>query len=82
MSSGKCHQESNCGLSSVRSAGWREQGKTLASLLSDPSLTRTVELKLMDYYNHLVTTIQLFATLKEALLDRKRRVRPLGLMCR
>ena len=41
-------------------------------LAGDPSLTRTVELKLMDYDDHLLSTIQPFATVAEARLDCKR----------
>ena len=40
-------------------------------------ITRTVELKLMDYYDHLLATIQPFATVAEALLDCKRRFKNL-----
>jgi transcriptional regulator with AAA-type ATPase domain len=48
-----------------------------ATLAGDPSLTRTVELKLMDYYDHLLATIQPFTTVAEALLDCKRRFKNL-----
>ena len=48
-----------------------------ATLAGDPSLTRTVELKLMDYYDHLLATIQPFTTVTEALLDCKRRFKNL-----
>ena len=40
-------------------------------------MLRTVELKLMDYYGHLVGTIQSFTTAEEALLDCKRRFKNL-----
>jgi hypothetical protein len=53
------------------------QAQAAATLAGDPSLTRTVELKLMDYYDHLLTTIQPFATVAEALLDCKRRFKNL-----
>jgi transcriptional regulator with PAS, ATPase and Fis domain/CHASE2 domain-containing sensor protein len=51
--------------------------RAAAMLAGDPSLTRTVELKLMDYYDHLIATIQPFATAEEALLDCKRRFKNL-----
>lgn len=54
-----------------------DKAQAAATLAGDPSLTRTVELKLMDYYEHLLTTIQPFATLDEALLDCKRRFKNL-----
>jgi transcriptional regulator with PAS, ATPase and Fis domain len=53
------------------------QAQAAATLAGDPSLTRTVELKLMDYYDHLLTKIQPFATVAEALLDCKRRFKNL-----
>ena len=54
-----------------------DKAQAAATLAGDPSLTRTVELKLMDYYEHLLTTIQPFATVDEALLDCKRRFKNL-----
>ncbi|MEP6959202.1 MAG: sigma 54-interacting transcriptional regulator [Nitrospirota bacterium] len=54
-----------------------DKAQAAATLAEDPSLTRTVELKLMDYYDHLVATIQPFATVEEALLDCKRRFKNL-----
>ena len=54
-----------------------DKAQAAATLAGDPSLTRTVELKLMDYYDHLVATIQPFATVDEALLDCKRRFKNL-----
>ena len=54
-----------------------DKAQAAASLAGDPSLTRTVELKLMDYYEHLLATIQTFATVEEALLDCKRRFKNL-----
>jgi transcriptional regulator with PAS, ATPase and Fis domain len=54
-----------------------DKAQAAAILADDPSLTRTVELKLMDYYDHLITTIQPFATAEEALLDCKRRLKNL-----
>jgi len=54
-----------------------DKNQAAASLAGDPSLTRTVELKLVDYHEHLLTTIQPFATVEEALLDCKRRFKNL-----
>jgi hypothetical protein len=54
-----------------------DKAQAAAALAGDPSLTRTVELKLMDYYDHLTATIQPFATVEEALLDCKRRFKNL-----
>ncbi len=54
-----------------------DKAQAAVTLAGDPSLTRTVELKLMDYYDHLVATIQPFATAEEALLDCKRRFKNL-----
>ena len=54
-----------------------DKSQAAATLAGNPSLTRTVELKLMDYYEHLLATIQPFATLEEALLDCKRRFKNL-----
>lgn len=54
-----------------------DKAQAAATLAGDPSLTRTVELKLMDYYEHLLATIQPFATVEEALLDCKRRFKNL-----
>ena len=54
-----------------------DKAQAAVMLAGDPSLTRTVELKLMDYYDHLLSTIQPFATVEEALLDCKRRFKNL-----
>ncbi|MDP1767292.1 MAG: sigma 54-interacting transcriptional regulator [Nitrospirota bacterium] len=54
-----------------------DKAQAAATLAGDPSLTRTVELKLMDYYEHLLATIQPFATVEEALADCKRRFKNL-----
>ena len=54
-----------------------DKTQAAVKLAGDPSLTRTVELKLMDYYDHLLATIQPFATVDEALLDCKRRFKNL-----
>ena len=42
-----------------------DKAQAAATLAGDPSLTRTVELKLMDYYDHLVAMIQPFATVRK-----------------
>ena len=55
----------------------RDQAKAASALAGDPSLLRTVELKLMDYYGHLLETITPFTTAEEALLDCKRRFKNL-----
>lgn len=54
-----------------------DKAQAAATLAGDPSLTRTVELKLMDYYNHLLATIRVFSTVDDALLDCKRRFKNL-----
>lgn len=54
-----------------------DQAKAAASLAGDPSLLRTVELKLMDYYGHLMETIAPFTNVDDALLDCKRRFKNL-----
>ncbi|NOT97461.1 MAG: hypothetical protein HOP00_14310, partial [Nitrospira sp.] len=54
-----------------------DKAQAAATLAGDPSLTRTVELKLMDYYEHLLATIQPFATVEEAMADCKRRFKNL-----
>ena len=54
-----------------------DKTQAAVKLAGDPSLTRTVELKLMDYYDHLLARIQPFATVDEALLDCKRRFKNL-----
>jgi transcriptional regulator with PAS, ATPase and Fis domain len=54
-----------------------DKAQAAATLSGNPSLTRTVELKLMDYYDHLLATIQPFATVDEALLVCKRRFKNL-----
>jgi len=55
----------------------RDQTKAASALAGDPSLLRAVELKLMDYYGHLMETIEPFTTAEEALLDCKRRFKNL-----
>jgi hypothetical protein len=59
----------------VDSAG--DQAKAAAALAGDPSLLRTVELKLMDYHGHLMETITPFTSVEDALMDCKRRFKNL-----
>ena len=54
-----------------------DQAKAAAALAGDPSLLRTVELKLMDYHGHLMETITPFTNADDALLDCKRRFKNL-----
>ena len=54
-----------------------DQAKAALAIAGDPSHLRTVELKLMDYYSHLMSVIEPFATANEALLDCKRRFKNL-----
>ncbi len=54
-----------------------DQAKAASALAGDASLLRTVELKLMDYYGHLMETITPFTSADEALLDCKRRFKNL-----
>lgn len=54
-----------------------DQAKASAALAGDPSLLRTVELKLMDYHGHLMETIKPFISVDDALLDCKRRFKNL-----
>lgn len=54
-----------------------DQAKAAAALAGDPSLLRTVELKLTDYYGHLMETITPFTSVDDALLDCKRRFKNL-----
>ena len=54
-----------------------DQAKAAAAMAGDPSLLRTVELKVMDYYGHLMETITPFTSVDHALLDCKRRFKNL-----
>ncbi|MBA3753547.1 MAG: sigma-54-dependent Fis family transcriptional regulator, partial [Nitrospira sp.] len=54
-----------------------DQTKAASALAGDSTLLRTVELKLMDYYGHLIETIQPFSTVEKALLECKRRFKNL-----
>ncbi|MEK6762643.1 MAG: sigma 54-interacting transcriptional regulator [Nitrospirota bacterium] len=59
----------------VEAAG--NQTDAALAIAGDPSHLRTVELKLMDYHNHLMSVIEPFATADEVLLDCKRRFKNL-----
>ena len=54
-----------------------DQAKAALTIAGDSSHLRTVELKLMDYYDHLRSVIEPFATAEEALTDCKRRFKNL-----
>jgi transcriptional regulator with PAS, ATPase and Fis domain len=54
-----------------------DQVDAALAIAGDSSYLRTVELKLMDYHNHLISVIEPFATADEALLDCKRRFKNL-----
>lgn len=54
-----------------------DQAKAASSLAGDPALLRTVELKVLDYFGHLLETIRPFKTVDDALLDCKRRFKNL-----
>jgi transcriptional regulator with GAF, ATPase, and Fis domain len=54
-----------------------DQVKAILAIAGDPSHLRTVELKLTDYYHHLLSVIAPFATADEALADCKRRFKNL-----
>lgn len=54
-----------------------DHAKAILAIAGDPSHLRTVELKLMDYHNHLRSVIEPFATAEEALADCKRRFKNL-----
>lgn len=59
----------------VQSQG--DKAQAAASLAGDSSLTRTVELKLLDYHKHLLETIRPFTGAEEALVYCKRRFKNL-----
>jgi DNA-binding NtrC family response regulator/CHASE2 domain-containing sensor protein len=54
-----------------------DQAKAALALAGDPTLVRTVELKLADYYGHLIKTVEGFRSAEEALLDCQRRFKNL-----
>ncbi|MDN5942535.1 MAG: tetratricopeptide repeat protein [Nitrospira sp.] len=59
----------------VEAAG--DHANAALAIAGDPSHQRTVELKLMDYHNHLISVIEPFTTADVALLDCKRRFKNL-----
>lgn len=54
-----------------------DQAKAAMAIAGDSGHLRTVELKLMDYYHHLQSVIEPFATAEEALADCRRRFKNL-----
>lgn len=64
-----------CFQSLVETGG--DVGKTATILAGNPALTRTVELKVADYYDHLLDCIREFTTADEALADCTRRFKNL-----
>lgn len=54
-----------------------DQAKAAMAIAGDPGHLRTVELKLMDYHNHLLSVIEPFKSADEALADCRRRFKNL-----
>jgi transcriptional regulator with PAS, ATPase and Fis domain len=54
-----------------------DQAKAAQTIAGDPSQVRTVELKLIDYYNHLLSVIKPFTSVDEALDACRRRFKNL-----
>ena len=54
-----------------------DQAKAALTIAGDSGHLRTVELKLMDYYGHLLSVIKPFTTAEEALVDCRRRFKNL-----
>ncbi len=54
-----------------------DQAKAALSIAGDSGHLRTVELKLMDYHSHLLSVIEPFASVEEALADCRRRFKNL-----
>lgn len=54
-----------------------DQSKAASTVAGEPGRVRTVELKLMDYYRHLLSVIEPFSSPDEALLECKRRFKNL-----
>ncbi|MBH0209781.1 MAG: hypothetical protein HP495_14940, partial [Nitrospira sp.] len=54
-----------------------DQAKAAQAIAGDPNYLRTIELKLMDYYGHLLSVITPFTTADGALADCKRRFKNL-----
>ena len=59
----------------VESGG--NQQKAALALAADPTLAKTVELKLLDYYEHLMKTIQGYSSAEEAIAACKKRFKNL-----
>ncbi|MFO0706291.1 MAG: sigma 54-interacting transcriptional regulator [Nitrospira sp.] len=54
-----------------------DQAKAAATIAGDPAQLRTVELKLADYYHHLLSVIEPFQTAPDALAECRRRFKNL-----
>jgi len=54
-----------------------DQTKAAMAIAGDPSHVRTVELKLSDYYNHLLSVIEPFASAEQAVAECRRRFKNL-----
>ncbi len=54
-----------------------DQAKAAMAIAGDPAHQRTVELKLSEYYNHLLSVIEPFTSVDEALAECKRRFKNL-----
>src|SRR6478672_4217519 len=54
-----------------------DQAKAAVTIAGNPSHVRTVELKLSEYYNHLMSVIEPFRSVDEALAECKRRFKNL-----
>ena len=54
-----------------------DQAKAAVAIAGNPSHVRTVELKLSEYYNHLMSVIEPFRSVDEALAECKRRFKNL-----
>ncbi len=54
-----------------------DQAKAAMAVAGDPSHLRTVELKLSDYYHHLLSVIEPFTSVDEAVAECKRRFKNL-----
>ena len=54
-----------------------DPAKAAMAIAGDPGRLRTVELKLTDYYQHLLTVIEPFKSVDEALAECKRRFKNL-----
>lgn len=54
-----------------------DQAKAAQAIAGDPGHLRTVELRLMDYYGHLLSVIEPFKTADDAIADCKRRFKNL-----